>query len=116
MARAVWRARIRWAAAALILALAVVTALFEVSRARCFTLVGDIICRVDTDKPMVALTLDDGPTEEGVASALHALRAVGARATFFLIGAYAGERPHLVRRIVADGHEVANHSLTHKVM
>lgn len=116
MARAVWRARIRWAAAALILALAILTALFEVSRARCFSLVGEMICRVETDKPMVALTFDDGPTEQGVAAALQALRAGGARATFFLIGTYAGERPHLVRRIVADGHEVANHSLTHKVM
>jgi peptidoglycan/xylan/chitin deacetylase (PgdA/CDA1 family) len=107
----------RWIAiAAVLLALAIAAALFAVSRSRCFSLVGEIICRVETDKPMVALTFDDGPTEQGVALALSALRARGARATFFLIGSEAGERPHLVRQIVAGGHEVANHSLTHKMM
>ncbi|HEX9965330.1 MAG TPA: polysaccharide deacetylase family protein [Allosphingosinicella sp.] len=109
-------ARARWVAAALILALAVAAALWAVSNARCFALVGEIICRVETDRPMVALTFDDGPTEPGVAAALDSLRAGGARATFFLIGREAGERPHLVRRIVAQGHEIANHSLSHRVM
>jgi peptidoglycan/xylan/chitin deacetylase (PgdA/CDA1 family) len=117
MGRVAWRSgRGRWIAAALLLALATAAALFAVSRARCFTLVGEIVCRVETDKPMVALSFDDGPTEEGVAAALAALRAGGARATFFLIGEQVGERPHLVRRIVAEGHEIGNHSLTHKVM
>jgi peptidoglycan/xylan/chitin deacetylase (PgdA/CDA1 family) len=108
--------RARWIAAALVLAAAILAALFAVSRARCFTLVGEIVCRVETDQPMVALSFDDGPTEEGVAAALAALRAGGARATFFLIGEQVGERPHLVRRIIAEGHEIGNHSLTHKVM
>ncbi|HEX9947545.1 MAG TPA: polysaccharide deacetylase family protein [Allosphingosinicella sp.] len=117
MGTARWRSvRIRWIAAALVLALAILTALWAVSRARCFALVGEIICRVETDRPIVALTFDDGPTEEGVATALAALRARGARATFFLIGREVAQRPHLVRHIVAQGHEVANHSLTHKVM
>ena len=91
-------------------------ALFQISRARCFTLVGDIICRVDTERRIVALTLDDGPTEEGVAAALDALGTRGAQATFFLVGEEVSARPHLVRRIVAAGHEVGNHSLTHKWM
>jgi peptidoglycan/xylan/chitin deacetylase (PgdA/CDA1 family) len=75
-----------------------------------------MICRVETGRPMVALTFDDGPTEAGVAAALDALRAGGARGTFFLIGREVAERPHLVRRMVAEGHEVANHSFTHQVM
>ena len=108
--------RVRWIAAALVLALAVAAALWAVSNARCFALVGEMICRVETDEPLVALTFDDGPTEQGVQTALDALRAGGARATFFLIGGEVAERPHLVRRIVAEGHEVANHSLTHRVM
>jgi peptidoglycan-N-acetylglucosamine deacetylase len=117
MARARWRGgRILWIVAALVLTLAILEALWAVSRARCFALVGEMICRVETDRPMVALTFDDGPTERGVAAALPHLRAGGARATFFLIGREVGERPHLVRRIVAEGHEVANHSLTHQVM
>lgn len=115
MRRAMWRSRrMWWIASGLVIALAV--ALYVVSNARCFALVGDIVCRVETDKPMVALTFDDGPTDQGVDSALSALRAGGARATFFLIGSEVGERPHLVRRIAAEGHEIANHSLTHRVM
>jgi peptidoglycan/xylan/chitin deacetylase (PgdA/CDA1 family) len=117
MGRSTWRAgRIRWIAAALILAAALAAALWAVSNARCFALVGEMICRVETDRPMVALTFDDGPTEQGVDAALAALRARGAHATFFLIGREAGERPHLVRRIASEGHEIANHSLTHRVM
>lgn len=117
MRRSRWRGRrILWAAVALVLTLAILEALWVVSRARCFALVGDMICRVETDRPLVALTFDDGPTERGVAAALPHLRAGGARATFFLIGREVGERPHLVRRIVNEGHEVANHSLTHQVM
>jgi peptidoglycan/xylan/chitin deacetylase (PgdA/CDA1 family) len=117
MGVATWRSRrARWIAAALILALTIAAALYAVGNARCFALVGEIICRVETDKPLVALTFDDGPTEQGVGFALAALRAGGARGTFFLIGRDVGDRPHLVRRIVAEGHEVANHSLTHRVM
>jgi peptidoglycan/xylan/chitin deacetylase (PgdA/CDA1 family) len=112
-----WRSgRVRWLASAVLLALAIAAALYVVSNARCFALVGDMICRVETDRPMVALTFDDGPTEQGVETALAALRTGGARATFFLIGREVGEQPHLVRRIAAEGHEVANHSLTHQVM
>jgi peptidoglycan/xylan/chitin deacetylase (PgdA/CDA1 family) len=106
----------RWMAAAVLLALALAAALYVVSNARCFALVGDIVCRVEIEKPIVALTFDDGPTEQGVDLALAELGARGARATFFLIGREAGERPHLVRRIAAEGHEIANHSLTHRMM
>lgn len=114
MRRAIRRSgRLRWFLAALVVALAIAAALYVVSNARCFALIGDIVCRVETEQPLVALTFDDGPTEQGVETALAALRAGGARATFFLIGREVGERPHLVRRIVAEGHEIANHSLTH---
>lgn len=117
MVRARWLGRrILWIVAALVLTLGILEGLWAVSRARCFALVGEMICRVETDRPLVALTFDDGPTERGVAAALPHLRASGARATFFLIGREVGERPHLVRRIVAEGHEIANHSLTHQVM
>ena len=91
-------------------------ALWQVSRARCFALTGEILCRVETERPLVALTLDDGPTEQGVEAALAALADGGARATFFLIGEQVEARPHLVGRIAAAGHEIGNHSLTHQWM
>ena len=102
--------------AALALLAGAVLALHQISRARCFSLVGEAICRVETDAPLVALTFDDGPTHEGVALATAALREHGARATFFLIGGEAAQRPALVRRLLAEGHEIGNHSQTHHRM
>lgn len=90
--------------------------LHRISNARCFALTGQSICRVNTDEKLVALTFDDGPTERGVGAALSQLQALGAKGTFFLIGQEASERPHLVRRIVEAGHEVANHSMSHRML
>jgi peptidoglycan-N-acetylglucosamine deacetylase len=44
---------------------------------------------------------------------LDLLRAHGARATFFVVGRYVEARPELVRRAVADGHELGNHTFDH---
>ena len=92
-----------------------VTAL-EISKARCFSLVGEAICRVETETPVVALTFDDGPTRIGVDLATNVLRENDARGTFFLIGREIAGREDLVRRLVADGHEIGNHSYSHPRM
>ncbi|WP_306434460.1 polysaccharide deacetylase family protein, partial [Actinomadura roseirufa] len=60
----------------------------------------------------VALTFDDGPAES-TGRLLDVLAARQVRATFFLIGENAAAHPEMVRREVAAGHEVANHSYTH---
>ncbi|WP_308166130.1 polysaccharide deacetylase family protein [Actinomadura sp. NEAU-AAG7] len=60
----------------------------------------------------VALTFDDGPVES-TAKLLDILAERRIRATFFLIGKNAAERPDMVRREYAAGHEIANHSYTH---
>ena len=60
----------------------------------------------------VVLTFDDGPsvwTEE----ILDILAARGVKATFFLIGARAADRPDLVKRMYAEGHDVGVHTFTH---
>jgi peptidoglycan/xylan/chitin deacetylase (PgdA/CDA1 family) len=62
----------------------------------------------------VALTFDDGPHPELTPRVLDALRAAGARATFFLVGENALLYPGLVRRIVAEGHTLGVHTLTHR--
>jgi peptidoglycan/xylan/chitin deacetylase (PgdA/CDA1 family) len=105
-----------WSGAALALLLIAAFALWRISADRCFVLTGEIICRVETSRPMVALTFDDGPTEEGVALALPALAARGTHATFFLIGEQVVQRPQLVGQILAQGHEIGNHSMTHRRM
>jgi peptidoglycan/xylan/chitin deacetylase (PgdA/CDA1 family) len=89
---------------------------WQVSKARCFTLVGSVTCRVDTAEPVIALSFDDGPTEEGVRYALAELGRSRVKATFFLTGREVQERPRLVRDLVAAGHEVANHSYSHEQM
>jgi peptidoglycan/xylan/chitin deacetylase (PgdA/CDA1 family) len=102
-------------AAALLLLLAAIS-FWHLSKAWCFVFAGEVTCRVATNDPIVALTLDDGPTPEGTAAALAALESGGARATFFLIGRHIERHPGEVRRILAAGHEVANHSWSHERM
>jgi peptidoglycan/xylan/chitin deacetylase (PgdA/CDA1 family) len=60
----------------------------------------------------VALTFDDGPSR-WTPLVLDLLREHEARATFFVIGARVRERPDDVKRIVAEGHELGSHTLTH---
>lgn len=60
----------------------------------------------------VVLTFDDGPAKTTPA-VLAALDAECAKATFFLIGRNAAERPDLVRREIAAGHTVGTHSFSH---
>lgn len=66
--------------------------------------------------PVMALTFDDGPSPETTPRVLDALRDAGARATFFVLGKHVKQHPELVRRIVSEGHEVANHGWTHQIL
>lgn len=61
---------------------------------------------------LCALTFDDGPSRH-TGHLLDMLRGYGIPATFFLLGANAERNPAMVRRIVAEGHEVGNHSWSH---
>ncbi|WP_037881611.1 bifunctional polysaccharide deacetylase/glycosyltransferase family 2 protein [Streptomyces sp. NRRL F-5727] len=60
----------------------------------------------------VALTYDGGPSPDWTPRLLDVLDARDAKATFFLSGADAAAHPELVRRIVADGHELGSHTYT----
>jgi peptidoglycan/xylan/chitin deacetylase (PgdA/CDA1 family) len=59
------------------------------------------------------LTIDDGPHPQHTPAILDLLDQHRIKAVFFLIGARAAQHPHLVREIVARGHEIANHTHTH---
>ncbi|MBA2514123.1 MAG: polysaccharide deacetylase family protein [Solirubrobacterales bacterium] len=65
------------------------------------------------DRGAVALTFDDGPDPVYTPQVLDVLAEHGACATFFLVGRRVRREPELVRRIVAAGHSVGSHSLTH---
>lgn len=68
------------------------------------------------DKPWVALTLDAGADAVPVPTMLQTLREHNVKITFFLTGKWIKDNPELARAIVADGHEIANHSFTHSDM
>ncbi len=62
---------------------------------------------------VIAITFDDGPHPQNTPRLLDMLRERNIKVTFFLIGKSAAAWPAIVRRIVAEGHEVANHTWTH---
>lgn len=61
----------------------------------------------------IAITFDDGPHPKLTPMLLDMLKERGIKATFFLVGKNAADYPEIVQRIVAEGHEVANHSWSH---
>ena len=61
----------------------------------------------------IALTFDDGPDPVWTPRILDTLRRHRVHATFFVIGTAAADHPELIRRILAEGHEVGVHTLTH---
>ncbi len=63
---------------------------------------------------LVALTFDDGPWPGHTARVLDELKKANVKATFFLLGGQVKRYPGLVRRIVAEGHLLASHSLGHR--
>lgn len=63
--------------------------------------------------PFIAITFDDGPVVPNTPRLLDMLAARGIKATFFTVGYNVQRNPNIVRRIVADGHEIANHTWTH---
>lgn len=72
----------------------------------------DLLWRRDDDARTLHLTFDDGP-DEATPALLDLLDQHGVKATFFLIGAKARERPDLVRAIAAAGHTIGQHTDTH---
>lgn len=64
----------------------------------------------------IVLTFDDGPLPPYTARVLDALRAECVRATFFVLGGMAKAYPGLVRRAHSEGHTIATHSQSHRVL
>ena len=71
---------------------------------------------IDPSKPMVALTFDDGPQPSVGNRIMDCLAQYGGKATFFMVGERVGSYKTEVQRMVAEGHEVANHTMNHKYL
>jgi peptidoglycan/xylan/chitin deacetylase (PgdA/CDA1 family) len=65
-------------------------------------------------RPLIALTFDDGPYPLHTSVLLATLKEHQVKATFFLVGRRVHEFPELARRITDDGHELANHTFSHR--
>ncbi len=68
------------------------------------------------DQKHVALTFDDGPHPIITPRVLDELRARGVKATFFVIGERVKSYPWVLRQVVAEGHEIGNHSYSHRLL
>lgn len=86
------------------------------AKSRTFQLFGELSSHVETERRVVALTFDDGPNPDALRELLPALRARGVKATFFVTGAELERHPGLGALLVADGHELGNHSYSHQRM
>ena len=67
----------------------------------------------DTTEKVIYLTFDAGYENGCTAQILDALKKHNVSATFFLVGNYLEKNPDLVRRMVAEGHTVGNHTMHH---
>ncbi|WPZ31811.1 polysaccharide deacetylase family protein (plasmid) [Sulfitobacter sp. OXR-159] len=64
----------------------------------------------------VVLTFDDGPHPQHTPAALDILRQTQTPASFFVLGSNALASPDLIRRILAEGHELGSHTYSHPNM
>lgn len=108
----------RWAAGT-VLALAVIMVIaaggYYLVNSRSFQLAGRLVDRTDTTDKVVALTLDDGPTAVAP-DVLRILADADVPATFYLNGRDLASYPDLGRAIAAAGHEIGNHTYSHRRM
>jgi len=68
---------------------------------------------VNTTAPVLAMTFDDGPHPTLTPKLLDLLRERNIKCTFFVIGKNARAYPHIIQRMIAEGHEIANHTWNH---
>ena len=77
---------------------------------------GITFSRVLVSGNYIAMTFDDGPHPHNTPRLLDMLRARNIKATFFVIGQSVDLYPQVVRRTVAEGHEIGNHTYTHRLL
>ncbi|WP_066377874.1 MULTISPECIES: polysaccharide deacetylase family protein [unclassified Anabaena] len=69
--------------------------------------------QLGADKKVIALTFDDGPWPETTAQVLDILKENNVKATFFVVGRNVKNFPDILKRVVAEGHVIGNHTWHH---
>ena len=77
-------------------------------------LFGNFIWKSSNNK--ILLTFDDGPTEETTLKILSVLKSHRIKAVFFCVGNNINQYPESARKILEDGHIIANHTMNHRVL
>jgi len=77
------------------------------------TVAADIAHASDQGARGVNITIDDGPDPEWTPQVLDVLRQYGVKATFCMVGTQAQAHPDLVKQVVAAGHRLCDHSVSH---
>lgn len=99
----------------LFLGIAFSLSLFYISKSRNFQFFGEIVNSLPNEDKAIALTFDDGPTEN-TAAILKKLDELNVVATFFVCGNNIEERTEDAKSIVDAGHVLGNHSFSHQRM
>jgi len=73
----------------------------------------DVLFHGNSSRREIALTFDDGPHPRDTPQVLDVLAKHDVQATFFLVGRYVEQRPHLVRQIHQSGHQLGIHCYRH---
>lgn len=79
-----------------------------------FQVFGELVNQVDTAQKVIALTYDDGPNPPYTNQLLDLLQRHQIKATFFVVGKAIEKHPETVRLLLSNGHEIGNHSYSHK--
>ncbi|WP_084065177.1 polysaccharide deacetylase family protein [Paenibacillus stellifer] len=74
---------------------------------------GTVLWEVHTNQKVIALTFDDGPDPVETEQILKIMKQYHARCTFFAIGERLHAYPEVARKVVEEGHELANHTYHH---
>lgn len=90
--------------------------LVYIMQLRSFQFYGHLYDRVETKQKLVALTFDDGPLPNKTGQILQKLAENDVKASFFLIGNEIIRHPNEARQIAAAGHEIGNHTYSHRAL
>ncbi len=71
------------------------------------------ISRGKVNGPFIAMTFDDGPHPRNTPRLLEMLRQRNIKATFYVVGTNSKRYPDMLREMVAEGHEIGNHTVNH---
>jgi peptidoglycan-N-acetylglucosamine deacetylase len=99
----------------IVILFAIAYGLLKISGSRDFQFYGGIVTKAETTEKVVALTFDDGPTDN-TDEILSILKEENVKATFFVTGREIEENFEVAKKLAEAGHEIGNHSYSHKRM